>query len=297
MSLLETLQAACLTVRANEPLARHTSFSIGGPADYYADVNHREELIALRRLATAQKLPVFFLGAGSNLLVSDKGMRGLVIHLQGDFRKLAFDGLRVVAGAGAWLPTLAKQCAEHGLAGAESLIGVPGTIGGGLVMNAGTREGWIGAITESVEVLEEDGRAVILPASELGFVYRHSNLIGRWISSAILCLKPDEPSSIMSRIDQYLQYRTRTQPLATSNCGSVFKNPDGTAAAQLVEQAGFKGKSVGGARVSDRHANFIINENHATAADVRELMRQIQATVQEKSGVALEPEVKLVGDW
>jgi UDP-N-acetylmuramate dehydrogenase len=297
MSVLEALKAACPTVRPNEPLSKHTSFSIGGPAEYYADVNTLNELIGIRRAVTQHKLPYFFLGAGSNLLVADRGMRGLVLHLQGDFRKLEISDTKVIAYAGAWMPTLAKQAADRGLAGAESLIGVPGTIGGGLVMNAGTRDGVLGDLVESIDALDEDGNMRTRPASELGFVYRHSSLQGAWIVRAALRLKAEDRTSIMARVDSYLQYRSRTQPLATSNCGSVFKNPPGAAAAQLIEKAGFKGKSVGGARVSDRHANFIINENQAKASDVRELITQIQSSVLEQFGVQLEPEVKLVGDW
>jgi UDP-N-acetylmuramate dehydrogenase len=294
---LRALREACPTVREKEPLAKHTSFAIGGPADYYADVQTLAELSALRRLVTRDPLPVFFIGAGSNLLVSDRGIRGLVLHLQGDLRKIDFDGARVHVFAGAWMPVLAKQCAERGLAGTESLVGVPGTVGGGLVMNAGTRDGVLGDVVESVEALDEQGRVCVRPAAEAGFSYRHSNLQEAWISGATLRLKAEERSSIMARVESYLQYRSRTQPLATSNCGSVFKNPPGAAAAALIERAGFKGKTVGGARVSDRHANFIINEGRATAADVQELIRQIQQKVFEDSGARLEPEVKRVGDW
>jgi len=297
MALIDDLQAACALLRPNEPLSRHTSFGIGGPAEFYADVNTREELIALHRVLQEQPRPVFFLGAGSNLLVSDRGVRGLVIHLQGDFRQIRFDGERVWAGAAAWMPTLSKQCAERGLSGAEALIGVPGTLGGGLVMNAGTRDGVLGDVVESIDVLEPAGRERALERPEIHFSYRRSNLEGRWLLGARLRLKPAEPSSIMSRIDELLKARARTQPLATSNCGSVFKNPPERAAAQFIEEAGLKGLAVGGARVSERHANFIINEKNARADDVRELMSEIQKRVFEKFGLRLEPEVKLVGEW
>ena len=157
MTVVNPLFAACAQVREQEPLARHTSFAIGGPADYFADVTRLDELIALRRVVTEQKLPVFFIGAGSNLLVSDRGIRGLVIHLQGDFRAITFQGTTVRVGAGAWMPVLAKQAAERGLSGVEALIGVPGTVGGGLIMNAGTRDGCMGDVTKRVDVLTESG--------------------------------------------------------------------------------------------------------------------------------------------
>jgi UDP-N-acetylmuramate dehydrogenase len=297
MALIDDLKNACPSVRENEALARHTSFAIGGPARWYADVNARDELQALRRVVRQHALPVFFLGAGSNILVADGGVAGLVIHLQGDFRKAVFDGAQVTAGAGAWLPSLAKQCAERGLAGIESLIGVPGTIGGGVVMNAGTRDGVLGDVVASIEVLNEAGDYQTFPGSEANFSYRHSKLEGSWVAGATLLLRPEDSTSIMKRLETYLHYRSQTQPLATNNCGSVFKNPPGGAAAKWVEQAGLKGKSIGGARVSERHANFIINEKGASAADVRALIEQIQSAVRERFGVELQPEVKFVGEW
>jgi UDP-N-acetylmuramate dehydrogenase len=297
MSVAEDLRSACPSLRPQEPLSRHTSLAIGGPADYYADVHTLPELIALRRASQTHRLSVFILGAGSNLLVSDKGLRGLVLHLQGDFRKIDFQGTQVMAGAGAMMPTAAKQAADHGLSGIEALIGVPGTIGGGLVMNAGTREGWLGNVVRSVQVLGDSRTPETMDSEAFTFSYRHSNLEGRWITGAELVLKSDDPASIMKRIETLLQYRSKTQPLTTSNCGSVFKNPSEGAAAQWIEKAGFKGKGIGGARVSERHANFIINENHATAADVRALMSQIQEAVLKQFKVKLEPEVKMAGEW
>ncbi len=296
-SVTDSLRAAFPPLKINEPLSKHTSLAVGGPADFYADVTTLDELVALRKVVAEYRIPVFFLGAGSNLLVSDKGMRALVIHLQGKFRQAMIQDTEVEAWAGMWMPTLVKQCAEKGLSGIESLIGVPGTIGGGLVMNAGTREGVLGDVVESVNVLEDTGEIRTLTRESLGFTYRYSALEGSWIVSAILRLKASERSFIMARIDDLLRYRAQTQPIGTSNCGSVFKNPKGSAAAQWVEQAGFKGMRWGGAQVSERHANFIINEHHAKAQDVRELMKKIQDKVFEKFSIKLEPEIKLVGEW
>jgi len=297
MPFVDDLRSACSTLRVQEPLSRHTSLAVGGPADYYADVNDLDELVALRRVLHQHSIPVFFLGAGSNLLVSDRGIRGLVLHLQGEFRHIKFEGTRARVGAAAWMPTLAKQAAERGLSGVESLIGIPGTVGGGLIMNAGTREGSLGDIAVTVDVLGDSLNIEPLSSEAFGFSYRKSNLEGRWIVGAELALKSDEPATIIKRIDALLQYRSRTQPLATSNCGSVFKNPPEGPAAQWIEKAGFKGAAVGGARVSERHANFIINENNATANDVRQLVHQIQAKVMKQFNVHLETEVKLVGEW
>src|SRR5258706_8724537 len=207
MSLADEIQAACSGVKAQEPLFRHTSLAIGGPADFYADVNTLPELIALRTISHSHRLPVFFLGAGSNLLVSDRGIRGLVIHLQGDFRRVEFNGTKVKVGAGVMMPALAKQAAERGLSGVESLIGVPGTIGGGLVMNAGTREGWLGSGVSSVQVLGDSLQLESKSPEDLAFEYRHSNLEGQWVVGGELVLKSDEPASIMKRIDTLLQYQ------------------------------------------------------------------------------------------
>jgi UDP-N-acetylmuramate dehydrogenase len=297
-AIIDELKSACPGFRAQEPLSRHTSLAIGGPAEFYADVNTREELSALRQIVTAHQLPVFFIGAGSNLLISDRGIRGLVIHLQGEFRKWNFVGAQdVVTGAAVWMPALAKACAEKGLAGLEAVVGVPGTVGGGLVMNAGTREGWIGNIVVDVDAMNPDGSMITLGKEQLQFAYRRSNLENRWILGARLSLKPEPPEAILARMDAHLQYRARTQPLATSNCGSVFKNPPNQAAAQLIEQAGLKGSGIGDARISDRHANFIINEKNASAQDVFELMKRTRQRVHDKFGVWLEPEVKLIGEF
>ncbi len=195
------------------------------------------------------------------------------------------------------MPALAKQAAEKGLAGLEPLIGVPGTIGGGLVMNAGTREGWLGHVVQSVDLLNEKALVETWTAEKTAFSYRHSRLENQWVLGTTLCLKAEERSSIINRINALLQYRSRTQPLGTNNCGSVFKNPEGQYAARLMEQAGLKGAREGAAQVSERHANFIINTGHATAADVRALMNRMQQQVFEKFQIRLEPEIKLAGEW
>ncbi len=297
MSLADDFRSAVPGLKTQEPLSEHTTLRVGGPADYYAEVHTLAELLALRHFSQSQRIPVFFLGAGSNLLVSDAGVRGLVVHLLGDFRNMEFHGTAVQVGAGVLLPTLAKQAAEKGLSGVESLIGVPGTVGGGLVMNAGTREGWIGDVVQSVQVLGRDDQIEERAQGACHFAYRHSNLEGEWVVGARLILKSDEPASIMKRLDELLQYRTRTQPLTTANCGSVFKNPPEGPAAQWIEKAGLKGMMRGGARVSERHANFIVTNETAKAQDVYDLIRHIQETVQKQSGVRLETEVKLVGAW
>jgi UDP-N-acetylmuramate dehydrogenase len=297
LNALSTLREAFPGLKTSEPLARHSSFAIGGPADFYADVETLTDLTALRRATADGSIPVFFVGSGSNLLISDKGVRGLVIHLQGEFRSIVFEESRVTVGAAAFMPVLSKQAADRGLSGVEALIGVPGTVGGGLVMNAGTRDGWIGDVTESVDVLAQDGRVNTILKAECGFVYRHSRFGADWVIGAALRLKKSDAATVKAKIDAIVQYRSRTQPLATNNCGSVFKNPEQGPAAGFIEKAGLKGHGIGGARISERHANFIVNENRASANDVRALIDLMQKTVREKFGVALEPEVRLVGEW
>jgi len=296
-SLTKTFQDICPHLHLQEPLSKHTSWAIGGPADYFADVHQLSELIALRKIVDEHQLPIFFIGAGSNVLVSDRGIRGLVIHLQGEFRQAKFEGSTVIAGAGMWMPVLVKQAAEHGLSGIESLIGVPGTIGGGLIMNAGTRDGVLGDVVESVTIVDKGGVPKWHTRKDLEFKYRHSNLEGTWIAQTTLRLKSADSTIIQQKIDALLSYRSKTQPLGTSNCGSVFKNPPGDHAARLIEAAGLKGTRQGGAIVSERHANFIVNDNKASAQDVLTLIHHIQKRVHDQFRIDLVPEVKQVGDW
>ena len=282
----------------DEPMSRHTTFRIGGPADCYLELHTREELTDLMRLASEFKVPVFFVGWGSNLLVYDKGIRGIVARLRGDFESVEFiDGARVRAGCGVRLPQLVSLCAEKGLGGDESLVGVPGTVGGALVMNAGTRDGEIGPLVLEVEVFDSEILSVKrLSTPELIFKYRASNLEGRIILSCVLQLKPADKVDIIKRVQNYQQKRLLTQPVHTYNVGSTFKNPPGCYVAKLVEEAGLKGLVCGGARVSPMHANFIENFAGAKAADVLELVRRIEKDIKKSFGIDLEVEMKVVGE-
>lgn len=284
--------------RFDEPLSRHTTFRIGGPADCYVEPRSVGELSALMRLARARRLPVLFLGFGSNLLVRDGGIRGVVSRLRGGFEKIEFlDEGRVAAGAAVRVPKLVSRCAERGLAGSEPLVGVPGTVGGALVMNAGTRDGEIGDLVLEVSVLDPPTfRERRLPAGKLRFEYRSSSLEGRVVLGCVLQLKPGDKGDIMGRVRKYQQTRLRTQPIHTYNVGSTFKNPPGRFVARMIEEAGLKGASCGGARVSPLHANFIENFSKARASDVLELVRRIRERVKALSGVELELEMKVVGE-
>ena len=282
----------------DEPLSLHTTFRIGGPADCYAEPRDAEELLRLLRLARENALPVLFVGWGSNLLVRDGGVRGVVARLRGEFEAVEFPGgCRVRAGAGVRLPRLVALCAERGLGGCEFLAGVPGSVGGALVMNAGTREGDIGSLVQEVEALDfETLKIARLPAAQLHFRYRGSDLEGRVVLACLLELKPGGKGDIMMRVQRHQKNRLQTQPIHTYNVGSTFKNPPGRFAAKLIEDAGLKGTRCGGARVSELHANFIENFAHAKAEDVLELVRRVREKVKSVCGVELELEMKVVGE-
>ena len=297
MDWIGELERAGLSPLRDEPLSRHTSFKIGGPADAFVTANDRGQAAASLRIARAAGVPVFFLGWGSNLLVRDRGIRGLVLALGGDFERIEFPGPGLVrAGAAVRVPQLVVSCAENALTGLEPIVGVPGCLGGALVMNAGTREGEIGAFVEEVETLDPGGEPRSVPRSGLAFGYRSSNLGKSLVLSALLRLKRGVKADIMAVVARQQQKRLQTQPIHTFNVGSTFKNPPGLFAAQMIEQAGLKGHAVGGARVSPMHANFIENFAGAKASDVLALVDLISERVRAASGVKLELEMRVVGE-
>lgn len=292
------VRSACPQARFDEPLAPKTTFKIGGLADCYVEAGNDAELEALFHVVALHGLPWLLLGWGSNVLVQDGGVRGLVVRLRGEFERIDFlEDHRVSAGAALRVPQLVVLCAERGLSGDESLVGIPGTVGGALVMNAGTRDGEIGALVREVRVLDAQSLKVRpLPVEELHFEYRASNLSQRIVLGCVLQLKPGDKGDIMSLVQRYQQKRLQTQPIHTFNVGSTFKNPPGRFVAQLIEEAGLKGLAVGGARVSPMHANFIENFSGAKAADVLALVRLIQEKIKAAAGVELELEMKVVGE-
>ena len=297
MSWIDELERAGLSPSRDEPLSKHTSFKIGGPADAFVTAKTREQAASALGVASASKIPVFFLGWGSNLLVRDKGIRGLVLALAGDFERIEFlDGGLVRAGSAARVPQLVVACAEKGLSGIEPIVGVPGCVGGALVMNAGTRDGEIGPFVEEVETLDSSGKSRRLTRSELRFEYRSSNLGNSLVLSALLRLKPGVKADIMAVVARYQSIRKKTQPIHTYNVGSTFKNPTGQFAAQMIESLGLKGHAIGGARVSPMHANFIENFAGAKASDVLALVDLISERVRAERGVKLELEMRVVGE-
>lgn len=280
----------------NEPLKKHTSFRIGGPADYFCvpkDVNELKEALAFARQA---KLPIAFIGAGTNLLALDRGFRGLVIKLAGGLNFVEVKGDKVIAGAGNLLPQLVNTLASRGLAGLEFLAGVPGTLGGAAAMNAGAWGKEIGEFIESVSALDLSGSESELKKKDLKFGYRSSLLQkGRLIATSVtLKLKKSRPALIKKNILAILETRRERQPLGIPNAGSIFKNPPGKFAGKLLEEADCKGLRAGDAQVSTKHANFILNLGEAKASDVLKLVTRMQELVRRKFKVRLEPELKVM---
>ena len=287
----------------DEPLARFTTMRVGGPADLYAAPVNAFELRAIVRLARGRDLPHAILGRGSNVVVSDAGVRGLLIHVRAQGFEIA-DG-RLVADAGLPMAKAATVTAEAGLSGLEFGLAIPGNVGGAVWANAGAHDSDVAAILESARVLGADGSEASLAPADLGLAYRESRFKhgadGRpaeVILGATFRLAPDDPAAIRARLDEIRRWRQAHQPLGTPSAGSVFRNPaEGPSAGALVDQCGLKGRRIGGAVVSAKHANWILNDGHASAADVRELAELVRATVARETGVTLAFEIQFMGDW
>jgi UDP-N-acetylmuramate dehydrogenase len=293
------LRAACGDrVRTRFRLAPLTTFRIGGPAALYLEPESEADLVAAGAAVRGSGIPVVVLGKGSNVLVADEGFPGLVLRLGRGYRWTARDGIRLRAGAAMPLPALAGVAQSHGLAGLEFGVAIPGSFGGAVRMNAGAHGGELADVLETVDVFDlRAGTSRAIPAREAGFAYRRSELpSGGVVVAATMALRVDGRKEIRSRMDDARAWRRLTQPLAEANCGSVFKNPPGDRAGRLIDEAGAKGLSVGGASVSTKHANFIVTAEDARATDVLDLIRTVQELVAARSGVRLEPEVHLVGD-
>lgn len=286
------------TLSFDEPMNRHTSFRIGGPAD--ALLVPRDANWLKKALKSAQELgiPVTVVGNGSNLLVRDGGIRGLVIKLSGTLDYVHVLGTDLRAGCGVLLSTLSHVAVEAGLKGLEFAAGIPGTLGGALSMNAGAYDGEMKDVVSAVRALTLAGEEVELCGEELAFGYRHSALKARDLVAieATLALTPGDKEASLARIAELNRLRREKQPIALPSAGSVFKRPPGHFAGRLIEQAGLKGCRIGDAEVSTLHAGFIVNVGNATARDVLDLIGHVQSKVREQSGVTLEPEVRIVGE-
>jgi UDP-N-acetylmuramate dehydrogenase len=289
-------------VRFDEPLARHTSFRIGGPVDAWVEAEELADLAAVFAIASAAKAPVITLGTGTNVLVSDRGVRGIAVHLGRGFQFVEWterdDAADLRAGAAVPFKKLVYDAVERGFEGLEFGEGIPGSIGGGLTMNAGAFGGEIGRVVVALEGVHADGSFEELPRERLAFQYRRLELPAGWVITGVrLRLRRGEPAEMEKRLASARDKRKKNQPLGFPNAGSIFKNPPGGFAGKLLEEAGVKGLRRGGARVSELHANFIVNQGGATAQDVHTLMDEMGERVFARSGVRLRPEIKLVGEW
>jgi UDP-N-acetylmuramate dehydrogenase len=286
----------------DEPLGRFTTMRVGGPADLFVTPHNRFELRKLVQFARGRDLPHFLLGRGSDLVIADAGIRGLVIQIRAE--GIRIDGERLVAEAGAQMARAATEAQKAGLTGLEFGLAIPGTVGGAVWANAGAHEGDIAGVIESASVLAADGTEGSLDVADLGFAYRDSRFkhvadgaAPELVMDATFRLAPADPAAIAASLDEIRTWRRTHQPLGIPSAGSVFRNPPGDSAGRLIEAAGLKGTRIGGAAVSEKHANFIVNDQRGTAADVRGLAEHVRAVVAERAGITLEPEIEFVGDW
>lgn len=279
----------------NEPLDKCTSFRIGGPADLYLEPVDTNDLMRIMQYLRANNVPVTIVGNGSNLLISDDGIRGAVVNLERGLDQISMEGEIVTVESGVRITRFVDFCISNGHKGVEMLAGIPGTMGGAVVMNAGAYGGEISDHLLDVDILRKEER-VRVPKAEAGFSYRRSTFTGdAVVLSARFALPIGDKTELMNRRRELLLKRNQSQPLNLPNSGSVFKNPTGNFAAKLIEEAGLKGTKIGKARISEKHANFIVNEGGASANDVLELIKLAKRTVLERNKITLEPEVKLLG--
>jgi UDP-N-acetylmuramate dehydrogenase len=280
-------------LRREEPLSRYTWLKIGGPAEYFFVPRTEQELLAVIRACRSAGLAIHILGGGSNLLVHDEGVRGAVIRVMEPLMSgVTVQGTVVTAGGGALLSHVVSEAVRHGLAGLEHLVGIPGTIGGAVVGNSGGRLGDIGQVIRSVSVLTQSGDQAVRTGDELSFSYRRSDLQDLLVLSVTMELTADDTENLTRRTRKNWIMKRSTQPLADQSAGCIFRNPRGLSAGALIEQCGLKGQSSGKARISDRHANFIVTEEGATSRDIEQLISKIQRAVSEKFGVQLELEIR-----
>lgn len=284
------------TLLEREPMSRHTSFRIGGPADLFVQPANVDELWKVLQLAREAQVPFFVMGNGSNLLISDEGFRGMIVHT-GGLREISVDGDVIYAQAGALLSGVARAAWEHGLTGMEFAAGIPGTLGGAVCMNAGAYGGEMKDILLDAEVLTREGEQRVLTVDTLDLSYRHSAVFEKdyVVLAAHIRLSRGDQTQIRDKMNELAGARKEKQPLEYPSAGSTFKRPEGYFAGKLIQDAGLKGYTVGGAQVSEKHSGFVINRGGATAEEVLFLIRQVRKKVKEQFGVDLEPEVRLLG--
>ena len=301
MSVTEDIRAICgsANVREAEPMKNHTTFRIGGPARLFVVPDSEEKIRDTVKCLREAGEDFYILGNGSNLLVSDKGYDGVIIQLYDSFNDIDITGNVITARAGALLTRVANKAASAGLTGLESASGIPGTIGGAIVMNAGAYGFEMKDVVTSVRVLNRQGATIDIPGADMEFGYRTSVCIkeGYVVLGATMKLCEGDETAIRERMKELKEQRTSKQPLEFPSAGSTFKRPEGYFAGKLIMDAGLRGYSVGGAQVSEKHCGFVINKGGATASDVRHLMKDVSDKVKEQFGVTLEPEVKMLGTF
>ena len=285
------------TVLTEEPMSRHTSFQIGGPAEIFVQPATGDEVRQAICLAKEEQIPFFVVGNGSNLLVSDDGFRGMIVQIGRNLQEISVEDNVIYAQAGALLSRVARTALEHGLTGMEFAAGIPGSLGGAVAMNAGAYGGEMKDILTDAEVLTPDGEIKILSLEELDLSYRHSCIFDEdyIVLSVHLQLEQGDKTVIRNRMDELARARREKQPLEYPSAGSTFKRPAGYFAGALIQDAGLKGYTVGGAQVSEKHSGFVVNRGGATAEEVLFLIKQVQKKVKSRFGVTMEPEVRMVG--
>ncbi len=283
-------------IKTGELMSGHTSWMVGGPADYFICPSDLEELVETMSYSSKYELSLYILGNGTNLLVLDGGIRGVVVKIGDAFNYTACENSFLTAGAGTPMPALAKSAGDAGLSGLEFAIGIPGSLGGALIMNAGAFGGYIGEKVNAVKLVDFNGRVNTLHRDELSFGYRNSNLAGKGvIVEASLALACGDPEQISGQMEKYSAERRRRHPHQPS-AGSVFRNLPDKPAGRIIEEAGAKGMRIGGAEVSEKHANFIVNTGSASASDILDLIKAVQRLVKDKFAVELQPEVRIIGE-
>lgn len=298
----ELTSIADVRLKLDEPLARYTSMKIGGPADYFIEADNTAALGGVLHALRRSQVPFCLLGNGSNVLVSDRGVRGAVIRLSGEFKTIdwrtAGEPIEVDVGAACAVTQLVRQAARKGYAGLEFAEGIPGSIGGALVMNAGAYGSEFEKVVERVEAIDLAGEPVVFSREQMTFSYRDSHLpAGTVVTRVILRLRREEALRVSSKLRELVGKRKSSQPSGFPNSGSMFRNPPGDFAGRLIEAAGLKGQRIGGAQIAERHANFIVNLGGARAIEVRQLMELAQSEVQRRFNITLIAEVKFLGEW
>jgi len=282
-----------------EPMSAHTTFRVGGPADCFIELENAGQLQRVQRYLQMVEVPFVILGNGSNLLVSDEGYRGVVLRIGGSMSDILVEGSRITAQAGAQLASVSRAAMEHGLTGLEFASGIPGTVGGGVVMNAGAYGGEMSQVVSRVMVLSREGELLELDNETMEFGYRHSTIRNQpfIVTEVVFDLQTGDTSQIKAVMEELSAKRREKQPLEYPSAGSTFKRPQGYFAGELIMKAGLQGLQIGGAQVSEKHCGFVINKGDAKASDIMQLIREIQTCVEDKFHVMLEPEVVFLGHF